>query len=161
METIKKPKIRPATPADVETIAGFNIAMASESESIRLDPEVVRAGVRLAVEDATRCHYFVADVEGETVGQIMVTFEWSDWNNAYYWWIQSVYVKPKFRRRGIFRALHGHVRELARNDPNVCALRLYVHKDNQRALQTYAELGMPLLPYLVCGEEWTAHRSNV
>ena len=136
----------------------FNAALASETEGKSLEPATLRLGVDKALGDAARCLYFLAEVDGAVAGQTMVTFEWSDWRNAYFWWIQSVYVKSGLRRRGVFRALHEHIRTQAHAQPDVCGLRLYVHKDNHRAAQTYRLLGMPVGDYLMCEEDWSAPR---
>jgi len=86
-------------------------------------------------------YYFVAENEGEVVGTLMVTTEWSDWRNGVFWWIQSVYIHPDFRRQGIYRSLYQHVQELSR-EHNVCGFRLYVEKENESAQQTYQKMGM-------------------
>ncbi len=147
--------IRRATPADVDQVVEFNAALATETEGKSLNPGTLRLGVETALDDQARCLYFIAEVEGSVAGQTMVTFEWSDWRNGYFWWIQSVYVKPDFRRRGVFRALHEHIRNQAHARPDVRGLRLYVHKDNHRAAQTYRLLGMPPADYLMCEEDWS------
>ncbi len=146
--------IRDAASTDLDTIVAFNQAMAEETEGKTLDPPTILAGVRKALEDPARCMYFVAVVDDAVVGQTMVTFEWSDWRNGCIWWIQSVYVDPGFRRHGVFRALYAHVRDLARRSPDVCGLRLYVIKQNTRAIETYRKLGMTLTDYLLCEETW-------
>jgi ribosomal protein S18 acetylase RimI-like enzyme len=132
--------VRRATPADAATVAGFNIEMARETEDHILDPGVIGPGVRTAVSDATKCLYFVAEIAGRVVGQTMVTFEWSDWRNGDVWWLQSVYVHPDFRARGVFRALHAEVERSAR-EARAVGLRLYVWNANARAQATYAKLG--------------------
>ena len=146
--------VRPATEADFESIVSFNRAMAHETEGMVLDPTRVTAGVRQALRDPGRAAYFLAEMDGVAAGQTMITSEWSDWRNGFFWWIQSVYVDPPFRRRGVFRALHGHIRGLAESRPDVCGLRLYVHRGNHRALNTYQGLGMTLSDYLLCEEDW-------
>ena len=148
-------RIRPAVPTDLDVIVAFNQAQAMESEHKHLDPAVLTPGVRRAIEDQNRCLYFVAEVGGQLAGQTMVTREWSDWRNGFFWWIQSVYVDPAYRRRGVFRALHQHVRDLARRDADVCGIRLYVRRDNERAIQTYGKLDMAPTEYLVCEEDWS------
>lgn len=152
--------IRRATTADMATVISFNQAMAVETEGKTLDPDTVSAGVRAALEDESRCIYFMAEVDGRIAGQTMFTTEWSDWRNGIFWWIQSVYVDPAFRRRGVFRALYHHIRDLARERPDVCGLRLYVHRDNKRAIDTYRDLGMDLTEYLLCEESWASGRSG-
>lgn len=147
--------VRLAAEKDLETVVNFNAAMAVESEGKQLDISRLLKGVSAALSDAAKCRYFVAEIDGRVAGQTMVTFEWSDWRNGEFWWIQSVYVDPAFRRRGVFRALHEHIRGLARSTPGVCGLRLYVHRNNVRAQKTYGELGMPMSDYLVCEEDWS------
>ncbi len=146
-------RIRRATLADLDTIVAFNQAMALESENKTLDLSTVTAGVRRALEDPGRSVYFVAEVDGTVVGQTMVTMEWSDWRNGFFWWIQSVYVDPDSRSRGVFRTLHEHILALARQRRDVCGVRLYVHRDNHRAVEVYAKLGMKLTEYLLYEED--------
>ena len=145
--------IRRATLADLDTIVAFNQAMALESENKTLDLSTVTAGVRRALEDPGRSVYFVAEVDGTIVGQTMVTMEWSDWRNGFFWWIQSVYVDSDSRSRGVFRALYEHILALARQRRDVCGVRLYVHRDNHRAVEIYAKLGMKLTDYLLYEED--------
>lgn len=134
--------IREATPDDAATIAGFNERLAAESEDTTLDPDTVRAGVAALLADASKGRYWLATVGNDIAGQVMVTYEWSDWRNGLCWWIQSVYVHPDYRRRGVFSALYRHVESLAKVDAGVCGLRLYVERGNRRAKDTYRALGM-------------------
>jgi GNAT superfamily N-acetyltransferase len=141
--------LRRATPADAPTVVEFNRRMAEESEGIHLDPTVLAAGVAASLADPDKALYFVAELDGQVVGQLMLTREWSDWRNGWIWWIQSVYVRPEARRRGIFRALYEHVHAAAVADPGVIGLRLYVDQDNLNAQQTYLKLRMERTRYLV------------
>ena len=142
--------VRPATLADAETITAFNLALALESEDLQLDPAVVNPGVRRALESTDRALYFVAvDAAGALLGQIMVTYEWTDWRNGWLWWIQSVYVTPTARRRGVYRQLFEHVRNLARTRGDVRGLNLYVHHANTPAMQCYERLGMSRAAYQI------------
>ncbi len=133
--------IRRARPEDAGTVAAFNIALAKETEDVILDPAVIGPGVRAALADPVRCLYFVAEIGGRVVGQTMVTFEWSDWRNGFLWWIQSVYVVPEAREKGVFKALHARVVEEAR-EAGAVGIRLYVFDGNERAQRVYARLGM-------------------
>jgi len=135
-------QIRQATPADTETISDFNFRMALETEERELDRAVLTNGVRSVLKDASKGVYYVAENGSEVVGQLMLTYEWSDWRNGNFWWIQSVYVKPEYRRQGIFKSLYNHVEQLARGSMQVCGLRLYVERHNARAQETYQQLGM-------------------
>jgi ribosomal protein S18 acetylase RimI-like enzyme len=144
--------IRAGTPADEGVVAAFNAAMATETEGKQLVEPVLRAGVRAALADPAKGFYLLAERGGEVVGQAFVTFEWSDWRNGWYWWIQSVYVAPAGRRTGVFRALFDHLRTLALADPTVIGLRLYVEHANAAAQAVYAALGLTAEPYQLMGE---------
>lgn len=145
--------IRPATADDLERIVLFNMALARETEGKVLDRSVVRRGVGALLGNAALGHYYLAEAGEEVVGQLAVTMEWSDWRNAPVWWIQSVYVSKRHRRRGIYRLLHEHVRAQARSEGAV-GLRLYVERDNRGAQLTYAAMRMSESPYLMYSELW-------
>ncbi len=140
--------IRTATLGDLETIVDFNVRLADESEGMSLDRATLRDGVRAVLSHAARGSYYVA-CDGGVVGQMMHTREWSDWRNGDIWWIQSVYVHPDYRRRGICRALYDRLKALAASEPGVVGLRLYVERENATAQATYAGLGMRNAGYLV------------
>ena len=143
--TLESLHIRPATRDDADTIIEFNRAMALETESRRLDLATLRTGTLAILESPEYGFYVVAELpEGrrhKPVGQLMITYEWSDWRNGVFWWIQSVYVDPDQRGRGVFRALHNHVLLKAKADPRVCGLRLYVERENNRAQTVYQRVG--------------------
>ena len=123
--------------------------MALEAEHKRLDPATVARGVRAVLDDPAHGRYFVAERDGGPVGQLMITYEWSDWRNGRFWWIQSVYVLPQARRGGVFRALFRHLEELAKADPGVCGIRLYVERENARAQATYRHCGLEDAGYVL------------
>jgi GNAT superfamily N-acetyltransferase len=140
--------LRRATAADEAVLVAFNAALAWETEHKRLRPEVLTPGVRAVFADPAKGFYTVAlDERGEVVGQMMVTFEWSDWRNGWFWWVQSVYVREDARRGGVFRALYREIERQAAADPGVIGLRLYVEEDNARARATYAAMGMTPTTY--------------
>ena len=134
--------IRRACPGDTAALARFNREMAFETEGLELLPEVIGAGVTALLENPGMGFYAVAESGGEVVGSLMVTTEWSDWRNGIFWWIQSVYVLPGHRRRGIYRQLYEFVKSEAGMADRVCGFRLYVERDNLVAQQTYRSLGM-------------------
>jgi GNAT superfamily N-acetyltransferase len=135
--------VRAARASDLETLVQFNMAMALQTENKVLDPAVLGAGVGAVLGEPRRGFYLVAESGGAVVGCLMITFEWSDWRNGDWWWLQSVYIVPPFRRRGVFRALYAEVERLAEAaSPHVVGVRLYVERDNLQAQQTYAALGM-------------------
>ncbi|MBC7656643.1 MAG: GNAT family N-acetyltransferase [Frankiaceae bacterium] len=134
--------VRAANAGDVSLMARWAEAMAFETENKQLDLGIVSRGITIGVADPARSLYFMADIDGEPVGTLMFTFEWSDWRCAWWWWIQSVYVAPAHRRKGVYRALYAHVLEMAKARTDVCGLRLYVERENANAQRTYESLGM-------------------
>ncbi|MEM6732798.1 MAG: GNAT family N-acetyltransferase [Myxococcota bacterium] len=147
--------VRNASPHDLDTVVANNAAMALETEGKALDPAALRSGCAAALENPERARYWLAiDRAGRAVGQLMVTFEWSDWRNGMFWWIQSVYVHPEFRRQGVYRALNEYVQQSARRAENVCGLRLYVYRTNETARRTYEALGMTAYGYEVYETEF-------
>lgn len=140
--------VRDAHPRDLRTLVRFNLAMARETEDLGPDPGVLLEGVRAALLDPTRGRYFVAERMGAVAGALLVTYEWSDWRNAVFWWVQSVYVEPAHRRTGVFTALYRHVEALA-SSAGSCGLRLYVHEHNEIASAVYRKLGMVSSGYRV------------
>jgi ribosomal protein S18 acetylase RimI-like enzyme len=142
-------QIRLATRADAKVLIEFNSAMALETEKKQLLPEVIGAGVAALLDNPASGFYVVAELEGRLVGSLMVTKEWSDWRNGNFWWIQSVYVRPAFRRQGVYKQLYRHVQELAARDPAACGFRLYVERENRRAQSAYRALGMSETGYCV------------
>jgi ribosomal protein S18 acetylase RimI-like enzyme len=133
--------IRPARLDDLEAIVDGNVALARESEGVRLDQATLREGIRALLEERAPGRYWIAELEGHAVGQLLITFEWSDWRNRMVWWIQSVYVAPSARRGGVFRALYQHARREAQAQ-GAGGLRLYVDVTNTRAQSVYSALGM-------------------
>ena len=134
--------LRPAHAGDVPRLRDWACAMALETEHKVLDPDTVQRGIHAVLDQPRRGAYFVAERGGEAAGTLMLTYEWSDWRNGDWWWIQSVYVAPGHRRKGVYAALYAHVLAGARSDPAVCGLRLYVERDNANAQRTYESLGM-------------------
>jgi GNAT superfamily N-acetyltransferase len=141
--------VRQATSDDAPTIVEFNRRLAEESEGKTLDLAVLRKGVAAVLADPHKGPYFLAEEGGTVVGQMQVTYEFSDWRNGWFWWVQGVYVRPEARRKGVFRALFEHVAAAAKRDPEVIGLRLYVERDNELAHQTYEKLGMAWTSYLL------------
>jgi GNAT superfamily N-acetyltransferase len=134
--------VRLALPSDVSVIAEFNAAMAKETEGIELNRERLQKGVEALFADPSKGLYYIAESDGKIAGQLMITYEWSDWRNATFWWIQSVFVRPEYRRQGVFHALYRSIETIAGTRGDVCGIRLYVEKENDRAQKTYEALGM-------------------
>ena len=140
--------VRRAVLADTEALAAFNTAMALETENKVLQPDVIHAGIQTLLQHPELGFYLVAtDNSDNPVASLMITSEWSDWRNGLFWWIQSVYVVPDYRRQGVYRRMYQAVKQLAAKQSNVCGFRLYVEQDNRRAQQTYQSLGMSKTVY--------------
>ena len=136
------PSIRKASPDDAPRIVEFQQAMAIETEGKTLDDSRVTAGVDAVLSSPDKGFYIVAEIDDTVVGSLLITYEWSDWRNATFLWIQSVYVDAAHRRRGVYTAMHNHVLARAEADPDICGVRLYVERTNLAAQQTYKSLGM-------------------
>lgn len=140
-------RIRQARFEDVPTIADFNIAMAQETERKSLDCNTVNSGVASLFSQPELGFYLIAEANSQVVASLMITTEWSDWRNGIFWWIQSVYVLPDFRRQGLFTSLFCEVKNRARRDSNVCGFRLYVERENSIAQSVYRSIGMEKTRY--------------
>ncbi len=134
--------IRSARTTDLEFLVDGNARMASETEGRELDRELLAEGVAAVFADEAKGRYYVADGGEEPIGQLLVTREWSDWRAGWFWWIQSVYVVPESRGRGVFARLYAHVLAEAQRDPDVCGIRLYVDSENSAAIAVYERLGL-------------------
>ncbi|MDX1453957.1 MAG: GNAT family N-acetyltransferase [Gammaproteobacteria bacterium] len=136
-----KASIRNARPDDRDTIVRFNQLLAKETEDKDIPAAVLEPGVGALLSDPHKGRYFIYEVDGKALGQTMITYEWSDWRNGWFWWIQSVYVDRSIRGSGAFGALYRHIKELAETEPDVCGIRLYVEKQNEHATAVYLALG--------------------
>ena len=134
--------LRMATVRDIDNITLFNTEMAFETESIYLDQADLRLGIAAVLSDSNLGFYLISELEGVMIGQILITKEWSDWRNGWFWWIQSVFVEPNHRRIGVYSAMYKKIVDMADREGNVCGLRLYVDRDNLSAKQVYSHLGM-------------------
>ncbi len=134
--------VRKATIEDVDSIVDFQLLMATETEEILLDINVVTKGVSAVLKDKLKGQYYIAELEGKVVSSLLTTFEWSDWRNGTVLWIQSVYVLQEFRRKGIYRSMYSFIKEEVLNDVNLKGIRLYADKSNYPAQKTYKSLGM-------------------
>ena len=153
-ELVVKVNIRPAYSSDEAVIVRFNQRLAEETENKSLAEDRIVPGVAALLADSDLGRYFMAEIDAAVVGQIMITYEWSDWRNGLFWWIQSVYVAPAARRNGVFSALYRYVAELAREE-GACGIRLYVESGNARAQQTYRAMGMTDTTYQVMETEFS------
>lgn len=153
-------ELRAADATDIELLVEFNQAHAAEVEDKGLDAQVLRKGIAHLMDEPRDGFYLIAEVASDghsekiAAGTLMVTTEWSDWRNAHFWWIQSVYVHPQYRRQGVYSALHNQVAAQARA-ANACGLRLYVEKENVGAQATYRKHGMDETYYLMFEDDWS------
>ena len=134
--------IREATREDTESIVRFQEGMALETEGKVLDESLLRDGITAIFDSTQKGFYIVAEVGSVVVGSLLITYEWSDWRNATFWWIQSVFVDANWRRKGVYRSMHDYVVNVAKSRKDICGIRLYVERTNTIAQQTYKDLGM-------------------
>ena len=134
--------IREAWPQDLETLVRFQKAMASETEGMDLDPVALERGISALLLDSALGRYYIAEENQRSLGCLMITSEWSDWRSGWVWWIQSVWVEPSARGRGVYKALYEHIRTMAEARPSIRGIRLYVDRRNTAAQEVYTRLGM-------------------
>lgn len=147
-------EVRAATRADIDQVVAYNAAMAQLTEGRDLPRERLRRGVAAVLDDTSKGRYLLAQRGQLIVGQLLLTYEWSDWRAAWFWWIQSVFVAPEARRTGVYRALYAAVLAEARAARDVAGIRLYVERENERAQQTYHALGMSETAYRLFEVDW-------
>ena len=147
--------VRKAVREDLANIKNFNQKMALETEGIYLEEETLASGIKALFDNSDRGFYLVSEnPEFGALGTLAITFEWSDWRNGMFWWIQSVYVKKEARRQEVFTQMYKEVKFLAKKDPSACGVRLYVEKTNLTAQRTYAQLGMKETHYQMWEESF-------
>jgi GNAT superfamily N-acetyltransferase len=134
--------IREAKNSDIDQIIDFQLKMALETEQIELNSTTVKKGVNAVILDSSKGRYYVAEKDGKIIGSLLTTYEWSDWRNGTILWIQSVYILPEYRRKGVYRKLYSHIKDLVNNDSQLNGIRLYADKTNHVAHKTYSNLGM-------------------
>lgn len=135
-------RIKEANKSDIPLIIDFQIDMARETEKLELNRETLSKGVEAIFDANYKGKYYIAEYDGQTAGMLMTTFEWSDWRAATVLWIQSVFVKPAFRKKGVYSALYQHVQKIVKQNPNYGGIRLYVDQGNQQAIKVYEKAGM-------------------
>ncbi|HPR72333.1 MAG TPA: GNAT family N-acetyltransferase [Bacteroidales bacterium] len=133
--------VRQATREDVPVIVNFQKKMAKETEQLVLNGKIVEEGVSAVFKDISRGKYFVAEDNRKIIASLLITYEWSDWRNSNIWWLQSVYVVPEYRRKGVFREMYTYIKALGEKQ-DIAGLRLYVETNNIKAKMTYEALGM-------------------
>lgn len=168
MSSLPRIHVRQAELQDAEVLVGFSAALARETEDRHLDLARLRKGTQALLAAAEQGFFIVAERQEDDlrrpVGQLMITFEWSDWRNGKFWWVQSVYVDPGWRRRGVYRSMHDYIVAKAKDDPTVCGIRLYVEQDNQAAQSVYQSVGLAPSGYWVYEQDFvlprTIHQSH-
>ena len=144
--------IRLAARKDAQHFVEFNSAMALETEGKTLDLATVETAVNAVFDDPNKGFYVVAEESENIVGGLLVTYEWSDWRNAWWWWIQSVFLRPEARGKGVYSQLNAFVKKTAKESGNVYGIRLYVETENIHAQRVYEKVGMEQSHYLMYEE---------
>ncbi|WP_423130454.1 GNAT family N-acetyltransferase [Gaoshiqia sp. Z1-71] len=134
--------VRKAVAADAKAITGFQLAMAWETENLRLDASTLEAGVEAVFSDPSKGCYYVAETDGQVIASLLTTFEWSDWRNGTVLWVQSVYVLPEHRGTGVYKTMYKYIQSIVEQDQHLKGIRLYAEKTNSAAHQVYEKLGM-------------------
>ena len=142
MEIVSQINVREAVTEDQEIIARFQIEMAWETEKVTLAPETIQSGVQAVFENPHLGKYYVAELNGQVIASLMITYEWSDWRSSLVWWLQSVFVVTQYRKHGVFRKMYEHIRQLVESNKDVAGIRLYMIHHNAVAGRVYEQMGM-------------------
>lgn len=141
--------VRRARDSDLDSLVSFTVAEAREAEGLDMEVATVRRGVVAGLASGSVAVYWVVESdEGDVVASTSVVKEWSDWHARHYWWIQSMYVVPDHRGRGLSKMLIEAVSIEASKD-GATDLRLYVHKNNERAIAAYRRCGFDDSSYAI------------
>jgi len=142
-------RVRAAIPSDLELLADFITEEAREAEGRELDRSTLLRGIETALHDPSIAEYWVlTDDREKPCGTLSITREWSEWNAAFYWWIQSIYIDPSHRGQGCMKLMLEAVLKDARTR-NCHELRLYVHESNERAIRAYRSARFENSPYKI------------
>ena len=127
---------------DINSLVDFNIKMAKETENKILNKKIVTKGVSEVLTDTTLGYYVIAKNKNTILGSLMITYEWSDWRNGMFWWIQSVYVEKEYRQQGVYKKMYSYIKDKALKDNSCTGIRLYVEQENKIAQSVYTKLEM-------------------
>ena len=127
---------------DINSLVDFNIKMAKETENKILNKKIVTKGVSEVLTDTTLGYYVIAKNKNTILGSLMITYEWSDWRNGMFWWIQSVYVEKEYRQQGVYKQMYSYIKDKALKDNSCTGIRLYVEQENKIAQSVYTKLEM-------------------
>jgi ribosomal protein S18 acetylase RimI-like enzyme len=121
-DTAVIPRVRPATPRDLDAVVALRIALLREHPDHpiygRLRPEITRRARELfAAQLRTRTEtILLAELAGEVVGIIRCVESLGSplLEPARYAYVSSAYVRPDVRRRGVLRALLAEIERWCR-----------------------------------------------
>ena len=139
--------IREGNPADADALIAFSLALGAEVEGKVLDEQTVRSGVTAVLDSRDLGFYLLAETADAPIGGLAISYEWSTWRSATFWWIQDVYVLPEWRRQGVYCTLYDHLYRMAKSRDDIGGIRLYVDQGNESAKRTYERLGMDRAHY--------------
>ena len=140
--------IRPATVEDSDLLVSFTLSEALDSERRALIRAEVQRGVAGAFATPPKARYWVVESGGRVVASASVVTEWSNFRGGDYWWIQSLYILPEHRGRGLVDVILRHLVGEAKAGGAI-DLRLYGYNTNARALRAYERFGFKQAPYLI------------
>ena len=148
MSSAETSTIRPGALADLEMLVAFTLSEALDSERRSLNAVEVRRGVMGAFDSPPKVRYWVVESGGRMVASTSIVTEWSNFRGGDYWWIQSLYILPEHRGRGLVDTILQHLVQEAKAGLAL-DLRLYGFNTNARALRAYQRFGFREAPYLI------------
>src|SRR6187402_2401122 len=150
--TAAAPRVRPATPRDLDAVVALRIALLREHPDHpiygRLRPEIDRRARELfsAQLRARTETILLAEVAGEVVGIIRCVESIGSplLEPARYAYVSSAYVRPEMRRRGVLRALMAEVERWSRAR-GLDQMRLHNVAGSEAAERAWDALGFEIV----------------
>ena len=88
--------------------------------------------------------YFV-ECDGQIAGYMLLSYMFSHECGGMAMWLEELYIRPAFQRRGIGHACFSYIKEHI--EPHVQRIRLEIEPDNDGALRLYKAMGYEPLSY--------------
>ncbi|MEQ8822602.1 MAG: GNAT family N-acetyltransferase [Sumerlaeia bacterium] len=143
--------IRPAVPDDVPMIRKMIHELAVYERAAEEDHATEEALARHLFGPTPRAEVLIAEYNGQVAAFALFCHNFSTWEAAPGLWLEDLFVRPAYRRRGIGKAIFHRLGQIAVE--RGCARFEFTVLDwNKPALDFYATLGAVGLV------DWTTHR---
>ena len=135
--------VKNMTTEDISTFISFQKIMAKETEGVNLDDSSIAGALEYLINDDSYGKAFMAKLgpNGVSVGTCYINYGYDVLSNKFTIWVQSVFVHPEYRKKGIFSKIFNHL-ELVARQLNASRISLFVDFSNLPAQKVYEKMGM-------------------